>query len=366
VVTGFRRFDAPLRLGVAPHAVRRLVLGPRDNFFAVEFAALDLVAPGRTRYAYRLEGFDPEWRAADRGRARADYTGVPPGTYTFRVRALDGAGGGGASAALAVVSTPPWWRTGWFAAAAAAALAAGAAAAWRLRERRLRAQFALVLAERTRVAGELHDTLLQGFTGIALQLRALPIEVERAPSAARAKLEAIVALAQRTLVDARHAVWDLRAPALDADDGAGGRAGLAGAVGAAARAAAARWEYRAAVRVLGTPGGLPAAAEGNLLRIAEEALANAGRHAAARAVAVGLRFAAGRVELTVEDDGRGFDPAAVRRGTGLRESIAGRLARLGGCAVVDARPGRGTSVRLRVDAPLAAPAPLLLPLRRAA
>jgi signal transduction histidine kinase len=205
---------------------------------------------------------------------------------------------------------------------------------------------AAVEADRARTRAWLHDTVLQTLEYVAAGGYADapdPAELIRAAAVAAAELRAYV---------------EDEAPR----EGATLAERLRAAV--ADEQLLARHEIR--LRLGPVDGSVEGEPARELVAAAREALTNARKHARAHTVTVVCEVAEGTATLTVEDDGRGFDPAAVRRGTGLRESIAGRLARLGGCAVVDARPGRGTSVRLRVDAPLAASAPTPLPLRRAA
>jgi signal transduction histidine kinase len=201
----------------------------------------------------------------------------------------------------------------------------------------LEARFAAVLAERTRLAREIHDTLLQGFTGVALALRAA---TRRTGSPA---LDDVQALAQHALAEARQAVWDLRA--------AGEGASLAEELERVARQTIAGSELRLNVHVAGRAYPLSGETESVLLRVCQEALANTIKHARAANAWVELGFERRAVRLTVRDDGAGFvvDPShrsyAGHWGLlGMRE----RADQLDAEIDVISTPGKGTVVALRI------------------
>jgi two-component system NarL family sensor kinase len=201
--------------------------------------------------------------------------------------------------------------------------------------------------ERTRIAREIHDTLAQGLTAITLQVESALRHVEDAPERARERLERALATARDSLEDARRSVLDLRTAPLM------GRP-LPEALAALARGFTADTGVRVDVRTAGDAA-LPLHVEAELYRIAQEALANVRRHAHAHAVTLDLRASGDRVALIVHDDGAGFDPRVVPAGRhgllGMRE----RARLLGGRLRLDSRPGRGTTVRVAVPLPEAAP-----------
>jgi len=199
---------------------------------------------------------------------------------------------------------------------AAAAAARRARMRRRARERALRARFAGVLEERNRMAREIHNTLLQGFTGITLQLQAVMQEVTRRPAHARAQMERMLEQADQSLADARRAVWDLRTPALQAES-------LAVALEDVARRAAEGDAPDVRFRVVGTPRPLVPAVEMALFRIGQEAVANAAKHAGASAIEVQLAYERRGARLVVRDDGRGFDPAATGSARGGHWGLVG-------------------------------------------
>jgi PAS domain S-box-containing protein len=213
----------------------------------------------------------------------------------------------------------------------------------RARERTLEARFAAVLAERTRLAREIHDTLLQGFTGVALKLVAVAnrVTVQAETSAA---LREVIALAQRTLEDARQAVWDMRSPSPAGGDFS---AALRTAAEDGTRGTGLMLEYE----VEGPPRPVDPDVEAVVLRVVQEAIANAVKHAAARTVRVRGTYGARRVRLSVADDGTGFTVEPDFRAYGGHWGLLGmkeRASQIGAKVVVRSTLGLGTEVILLV------------------
>ena len=211
----------------------------------------------------------------------------------------------------------------------------------RARERTLEARFTAVLDERTRLAREIHDTLLQGFTGVALQLLAATSRVSGPPEVIAA-LHDLVTLSQKTLEDARRAVWDMRSPSLAGGD-------FATALRTDAEARLHGTGVALELGIEGTPRPLDAAIEAAVLRVAQEAVANVVRHAAARRVQITLGYQARALRLSVLDDGRGFvvDPDFGTYGghwglLGMRERASQIRANLS----VESTPDHGTKIVL--------------------
>jgi signal transduction histidine kinase len=228
--------------------------------------------------------------------------------------------------------------------AAARAAAAAAAAKRRARMRVMKERFAGVLEERTRLAREIHDTLLQGVTGISLNLQAVLPKVRTSPAAAFETLERIAELAVRTSREARLAVWDIRPRALSERE-------LAQAVESAARLALGESSLVLRVSAIGRARRLPADAQGVLLRVVQEAVANVARHAAARTVRITLAFRGSRLRVKVADDGKGFvvkrDFRAYTGHWGL-VGMQERAKQIGASLSVRSARGRGTVVTLEV------------------
>ncbi|MEV0225357.1 sensor histidine kinase [Streptomyces sp. NPDC050704] len=205
----------------------------------------------------------------------------------------------------------------------------------------VQAREAGVADERRRLAAEIHDTLAQGLTGIIAQLQVVANTPD--PETARQHLGSAADLARHSLGEARRSVQNLAPVALEHD-------GLPEAL----KSTVAEWAERTAVRaeftLTGTAEQLHEEVSATLLRIAQEALSNAARHARATRLGVTLSFAGDEVMLDVRDDGRGFDPAhppASAGGFGL-SGMRARAERIAGSLTVESEPGQGTAVSARV------------------
>jgi len=205
----------------------------------------------------------------------------------------------------------------------------------RARERALTARFAAILDERARVAREIHDSLLQGVTGIALQLRAMLPHVTPADT-----LQRIVELADHTSHEARRAIWDLRSSSI-ADD-------ITGALDDAAHRLLAGTSVAYQMTVTGRPRPLRAVVVPIALRIIEEALTNLIRHADARSVWLTVAYERRMVRITLADDGRGFDLAGSREGHWGLVGMHERAGQIGGQLFVRSAPGKGTEIALEL------------------
>jgi signal transduction histidine kinase len=244
-----------------------------------------------------------------------------------------------------LVSAAPWWTLRHTAVMTVIlALVATGGAVWiRMVANRKQREYQAVLAERSRVARELHDTLEQGLAGIALQLEAVAGSLETSPETVRQSLDVARQMLRYSLEETRRSIRDLRSQALESRD-------LAGALTKLARQMTLGTGARAEVRVEGAPQRLDAAQEHHLLRIGLEALTNALKHASARQIDIELRFQSHQTDLLVRDDGRGLGhgaedmPGAHFGLQGIRE----RVDKLGGVLKIDSRPGEGTQLLVTI------------------
>ncbi|MET9591570.1 sensor histidine kinase [Streptomyces sp. NPDC006516] len=199
--------------------------------------------------------------------------------------------------------------------------------------------------ERRRLAAEIHDTLAQGLTGIITQLQAVASTRDTDPGTARVHLDRAAALARHSLGEARRSVHNLVPAALEHDD-------LPRALGKTVTGYAERSGLRAEFTVTGTVEPLHDEVGATLLRIAEEALANATRHSGAARAGVTLSYMGDEITLDIRDDGCGFDPAALpaRTGTGGfgLGGMRARAERIAGTVEIESEPGQGTAVSARV------------------
>jgi signal transduction histidine kinase/ligand-binding sensor domain-containing protein len=330
-------------------------IAPNPERLTIRFSAPNLVLPERMRVEYRLDGADTKWLAAPPERA-VTYTPLRPGAYRFRVRAWSDEGSAGArDASVVFLVRPAWYQSWWFTSAgvlAGLAVSAAGGAGWlrrrnRLNHERLQARFEAVLAERARIARELHDTLLQGFTGITLHLEGLRSTVGSQSIKAANELAVILRTADNTLREAREMVWDMRSPQLDTAD-------LVTTLESSSRHLINGDDVTVTFRARGTPRHLPASVQTTALRVGREALFNAIKHAQPRSIDVVVTYHPRQLVLEVMDDGRGADPhvlgEAERSGhfgiAGIRE----RAQRSGGDVSIVTSPGRGMTVRLTVPA----------------
>jgi signal transduction histidine kinase/ligand-binding sensor domain-containing protein len=310
-------------------------LPPGSKSLEIHYTATALSAPERTRFRYRLEPFEAEWVEAGTRRV-AYYTSLTPGRYRFRVTAANESGVWNPVGAVYDLRVEPhFYETVPFYAGVVGLVGLAAWGAYQLRIRQLEARHAAVLAERGRIARELHDTVAQGFTGVSMQLEAVSARMGEAAGGAREHLDRARRLVRESLADARRSVRALRPQVLESQDlGASLRAvaaGLTDGVGIEARV-----ESRASGR-------LPAEIEDALFRVGQEAMTNAVRHAGCRSLRVDLRVENRAATLVVEDDGSGFDPAKSVAGSGLA-GMRERIEKLGGSVAVEGVEPNGTRV----------------------
>jgi signal transduction histidine kinase len=320
--------------------------------FQFDYAGLSFVAPQKVRYRFMLEGFDKAWTEAGSRRV-AYYTNIPPGHYTFRVQAANNDGVWNTQgAALAFELRPRFYQTAWF--LAFVVLAIAGLVVWLLRLRLLRAEreFQAVLGERNRIAREIHDTLAQGYVGVSVQLEVLSELLRHNLVAAASKhLDTTRNIVREGLADARQSIWSLRSQdatetnlpvqmrrIVEQADGHG---------------------LEARFNIFGAYRPMPPGTEREILRVAQEAIHNVKKHAAAQSLTVQLEYGPGEIALEVRDNGRGFVADPIGRNgtspdspghyglTGMRE----RAASIGGTLEITSEPGAGTTVRLRTPAP---------------
>jgi signal transduction histidine kinase len=315
------------------------------------YAGLSLSAPERVRYRYRLDGFDGAWSdpVAER---QAVYTNLAPGQYRFRVIASNSDGlWNGAEAALPIEIQPMFWQTSWFQVSAVVLALLAGRGMYRLRmrqvARQLNVRFEERLAERTHIAQELHDTLLQGFVSASMQLH---VAADRLPddSPAKSSLVRVLDLMGKVIDEGRNAVRGLRSAA-------GGPHELEQAFARVPQEVAAR---DAAFRVIveGCPRSLKPIIRDEVYRIGREGLVNAFRHSEATSIEIEVEYGSKELRLFVRDNGCGIDGDVIKTGrdghwgiTGMRE----RAQRIGGTLKIRSRTAAGTEVELRIPAQVA-------------
>lgn len=305
----------------------------------IHYTGLSLMVPERSQFEYQLEGYDNHWIAAGNRRI-AFYTGLPPGQYTFRVRATNNDGlWGQVSAPLRLDQKPLPWQTMWF---RALAFSVALGLVWLWNRRRLRVveqRFNAVLAERARIARDLHDTLLGDFTGFNMQLAALAMSPQAAisPSA----IENLVTQMEHSLRDARDAIQLLRSAEEDYNDFPEMLKTVCQSL-ADAKAISLRF------RVEGQMLPISVASRECLYRVVVEAVRNAVRHSGAKCIQVQLTYSLDSIAAVVSDDGSGFDANAAVRTTSFGLKGMAERARALEAALLIKSSAEGTSVDIRV------------------
>ena len=284
--------------GIRRAAAAPMRVLPRERNLSIRYAGLSFASPEKVTFRYILDGYSKSWIDAGT-RREAFFSNLPPGRYQFRVMARNADGIWSTSAArLPVTVDPMLFQRAWFFPALGILLVSLGLLAYRARGRHLQHSFDLVLGERNRIARELHDTLLQGISGVTMQLQAL---WRRMPSSReKSLLGEIIADAGECSKEARRSLWNLREPA-------GTDVSLSARLQSLCESTAQSAPLRFRARI--DPVTLPDApeVEFQLLRIANEALTNVVRHAGASSVQVLLQQNEHSVTLVVQDNGGGFD-----------------------------------------------------------
>ena len=193
----------------------RLPAGTRR--LEIDYTVIDLTSALKTRFRYRLEGFDPDWIESDT--RRQVYTNLPPREYVFRVSTTDDTGAGSpAQSEWRFSIAPMFYQSRWFYAAIAVTLAAAFGLVWQIRLRKVRKEFALLLGERARLGREIHDTLLQSLVGVSLQCDSIAADLEADAKIKRDKFVLMRKQVQEYIREAHEAIWDLRSGKLQDRD----------------------------------------------------------------------------------------------------------------------------------------------------
>jgi len=348
--------DAPLKQSIS--VTRTITLSHNQNTFSFEFAALSYADPERIRYRYRLERLENRWNEVASTHNFARYPLIAPGEYVFHVEAWTPRGSWTERGAeVRIVILPPWWSTWWFRLAIVFAFGFTVLFLYRLRlhqvTERLNLLFEERLAERTRIARDLHDTLLQSFQAALMNFYAVTRILSDHPEA-RKRLENVIDQARQAVTEARNAIQGLRSSTalnneLEESFRALGAELTAGQTGGACPELHVYGE--GSVRELA-----PVVRE-EVYRIGCEAVRNACRHAQASRIEVALQYGDRHFRLRISDNGKGMDPNILAEGgrtghhglPGMRERA--RLAR--GKLTVLSKPESGTDIELTIPASFA-------------
>jgi signal transduction histidine kinase/ligand-binding sensor domain-containing protein len=316
------------------------------------YSALSLSVPDRIRFKYKLEGIDEGWSSPVAER-QVTYNNLSSGPYRFRVIASNSEGlWNSAESDVSFEIQPAYWQTWWFRLSGLLALVLAVLLFVRLRMRalasRMNMRFEERLAERTRIAQELHDTLLQGFMSASMQLH---VADDRLPEDSPAKplLGRVLQLMGRVMDEGRNTVRGLRSSDIV-------RQNLEEELSRIQRDLAISTQSEFRVIVEGAPRQLRPVIHDEIYYIGREALANAFRHSGATEVIVEIEYTTSHLRVLIRDNGCGVDPQVVTTGrdghwglSGMRE----RAERIGGKLKVLSMPGAGTEIHLSVPSRLA-------------
>jgi signal transduction histidine kinase len=328
-----------------------LDLPPLVNELEVDYAALSFVSPQKVRYRYKLEGHDREWQEAGT-RRQAFYNDLAPGKYKFRVLACNNDGVWNETGdALNFSIQPTFYQTNWFLflCVGATLYLAWAIYQWRVRQisRQLDLQFEERLSERTRIAQDLHDTLLQGVLSASMQLHVANDRLAE-DSSAKPLVTRVLTLMNRVIDDGRNAVRGLRSMAVAQS--------LDQAFSRVPQELAVQRPVDFRVLMEGSAAILHPVIRDEVYRIGREALANAFRHSGADNIEVEIQYADRQLRVLIRDNGCGIDEQTLRSGreghfglSGMRE----RAGRIGAKLKVWSRPAGGTEVELSVPGHIA-------------
>ncbi len=338
-------------------ATPNLKIPPNTRDLQIDYTSPTFAIPQRVKFRYRLDGYDRDWHDAS-ARRQAFYTDLPPGKYSFRVIACNSDGVWNNSAAtLDFYVAPAYYQTNWFRAVCAIAFLVLLWAVYQWRLRQLHRQFEMTLdarvGERTRIARELHDTLLQSFHGVLLRFQTAFQLLPERPVEAKEKLGNAIEQAAEAITEGRDAVQGLRDSTIQTNDLALAISTLGEEL--AANSTGHRPAFRVAVE--GQSRDLHPMLRDEVYKIAAEALRNAFLHANAKQIEVEIRYDNEEFRLRVRDDGKGIDAAILSQQgkerhfglPGMRE----RATLVGGELTVWSEVDAGTELELRLPADFA-------------
>ena len=361
VFTELRVEDQPIQPGTpllpdrAISYTENLVLPYDQNSFSLQFSALSFSNPETHRYRYRLLGLDDDWHDAADGRRDVSYYSVPHGDYRLEVQASTSRGPWlDPPAGLDITVLPPWWDSWWFRTLYIATALLLLAALYRYRVQQVARHYNIRVEERvnerTRIARELHDSLLQGLHGLLFSLQAardlLPKHVEKS----MALIDTALERGDQAILDGRNAVRDLRQNVLVETDLPEALGSLQEELSSLSSGKPPSLEFF----VQGRRRSIQPLVRDEIYRIAREALRNAFMHASAKSVECELHYADRQFSIRIRDDGRGMQQKLMEMGArqghwglpGMRE----RAEALGGRLELWSAPGQGTEVEIQVPA----------------
>ena len=332
-----------------------LTLSNKQNFLSIEFSALSYSNAATNRYRYKLNGLDDTWHEVGSDQRIANFTTLPAATYIFEVEGATSRGPWSEPTRLRIKILPAWYQTLWFRSICAAAFLIFLWFIFWLRLAQLHTAFNMALEarvdERTRIARELHDTLLQSFNGLLLRFQSVSNLLPARPEEAKKRMESAIEQASVAITEGRDAVHELRSGALSTVDLGQALTSFANELlGGSIQEKTPKLQ----VEVEGAPRPLNPMVRDELYRAGAEAIRNAIRHANAHQIEVEIRYDEQHLRLRIRDDGKGIDPAMLATDhkpghwglRGMRE----RAKLIGGTCEVWSQVNSGTEIELNIPA----------------
>jgi signal transduction histidine kinase/ligand-binding sensor domain-containing protein len=323
---------------INPAAVRRFANG---STVQIEYAALSLSGTSKLRFRHLLDGADADWVYDADGRGTT-YANLRAGDYRFRLSATEG-GPWTEPSLWAFTVDPPFYLSRWFLIAAGTLLVGGIATTARLRVQAVKTRYALVIAERTRLSREVHDTLLQSLAALGPELEALATREPSREGGMTSELRRLRRQVDRSVRDARESILELRRHVISTPR-------LGESLARLADDTETRHGVRPTLAVVGRrPGNASPDVDLQLFRIAQEAVTNAIRHGRPTRIDISVSYDERQVALTIADDGCGFDAEAQTSAPPDNEHLGlvtmrERAEQVGGGLRIESVPGTGTTV----------------------
>jgi signal transduction histidine kinase/ligand-binding sensor domain-containing protein len=348
------RADSPLKKSIT--YTNAITLSHKQNIFSIEFSALSYFNSATNRYRYKLDGLDDQWHEAGGDARIASYTTLPTGTYTFHVQGATSRGKWSEpGASLRIEILPAWYQTTLFRSLCVMFTLGCLWLIYQIRIKQVEHEFKTALEarvdERTRIARDLHDTLLQSFNALLLRFQAASNLLPARPEEAKQRIDGAIEQASNAITEGRDAVHELRSGGLASTE-------LAQSIRDFAKEILSQPSTETlpefSVQVEGAARDLNPMVRDEAYRIAAEALRNAVRHGRAQRIEVDIRYDQERLQLRIRDNGKGIDLSLLDKEhspghwglRGMRE----RADLLGGTFEVWSEVGSGTEVELRIPA----------------
>jgi signal transduction histidine kinase len=324
---------------------------PGKNVLEFHYTAPSFRDPNKVQFRYRLAPLDRNWNAAG-ARRSVYYTNLPPGKYRFQVqvRNIDETWNE-SGASVEINLRARFYQMLWFRLFCFLILISAVTSLYVIRKRQLAAQMQQRLeerlADRTRIAQELHDTFLQDIVGLVFNIELASNELPSQPGDAKGRLQGVLDQLRQTVAAGRRALTDLRSPNISYGD-------LANALLRLGEQVRSEMGPVVGVHIEGNIGWLPPLIGDEVFQVSREALFNAIRHARANTIELTLNCTENAITLRILDDGCGIEPEVLRRGRPGHFGLQGmkeRAERINGHFRCHSSEGSGTEISLRVPLP---------------